>query len=67
MTIIKKVSSNYIQENLQNIYKDITAPKVNENAKNGCRGSKYNWLKMPDMMKDKSIFFGRVTFIGEQE
>ena len=67
----KKLVQNYIQENLPEIYKNITAPKV-MNAKSrklilDVRNE--NWVaKMPDMMKDKSTFFavGAAHLLGEQ-
>jgi hypothetical protein len=69
MTIAqKKLVQNYIQENLPELYKDITAPKVmNENAKKWMLEVRNtNWaVKMPDMMKDKKHFCSRSrTFIG---
>jgi hypothetical protein len=37
MTIAqKKLVQNYIQENLPELYKDVTAPKVMKTQKNGC-------------------------------
>ncbi|MDO8317118.1 MAG: TraB/GumN family protein [Flavobacterium sp.] len=67
----KKMVQNYIQENLPELYKDITAPKVmNENAKKWLLDVRNeNWaVKMPDMMKDKSTFFavGAGHLLGEQ-
>jgi len=67
----KQLVQNYIQENLPEIYKDITAPKV-MNAKSKKRildVRNENWVaKMPDMMKDKSTFFavGAAHLLGEQ-
>ena len=68
---IKKMVQNYIQENLPELYKDITAPKVmNENAKKWLLDVRNeNWVvKMPDMMKDKSTFFavGAAHLLDEQ-
>ncbi|MFV8351994.1 TraB/GumN family protein [Flavobacterium sp. XS2P14] len=67
----KKLVQNYIQEDLPELYKDITAPKVmNENAKKWMSEVRNtNWaVKMPDMMKDKSTFFavGAAHLLGEQ-
>jgi uncharacterized protein YbaP (TraB family) len=67
----KKMVQNYIQENLPEIYKDITAPKVmNEKAKKWLLEVRNeNWVvKMPEMMKDKSTFFavGAAHLLGEQ-
>lgn len=67
----KKMVQNYIQENLPELYKDITAAKVmNENAKKWLLDVRNeNWaVKMPDMMKDKSTFFavGAAHLLGEQ-
>lgn len=67
----KKMVQNYIQENLPEIYKEITAPKVmNEKARNWLLEVRNeNWVvKMPDMMKDKSTFFavGAAHLLGEQ-
>lgn len=67
----KKMVQNYIQENLPEIYKEITAPKVmNENARKWLLEVRNeNWVvKMPDMMKDKSTFFavGAAHLLGEQ-
>jgi uncharacterized protein YbaP (TraB family) len=67
----KKMVQNYIQENLPELYKDITAPKVmNENARKWLLDVRNeNWaVKMPDMMKDKSTFFavGAAHLLGEQ-
>ena len=67
----KKMVQNYIQENLPELYKDITAPKVmNENAKKWLLDVRNeNWVvKMPDMMKDKSTFFavGAAHLLDEQ-
>lgn len=67
----KKLVQNYIQENLPEIYKDITAPKVmNEKARKWLLEVRNeNWVvKMPDMMKDKSTFFavGAAHLLGEQ-
>jgi hypothetical protein len=67
----KKLVQDYIQENLPEIYKDITAPKV-MNAKSrkwllDVRNE--NWLvKTPCMMKDKSTFFavGAAHLLGAQ-
>jgi hypothetical protein len=67
----KKLVQDYIQENLPEIYKDITAPKV-MNAKSrkwllDVRNE--NWVvKMSDIMKDKSTFFavGAAHLPGEQ-
>jgi uncharacterized protein YbaP (TraB family) len=68
---IKKMVQNYIQDNLPELYKDITAPKVmNENSKKWLLDVRNeNWaIKMPDMMKDKSTFFavGAGHLLGEQ-
>ncbi|RKS94675.1 hypothetical protein BC952_0297 [Flavobacterium limicola] len=67
----KKMVQNYIQENLPELYKDITAPKVmNENARKWLLDVRNeNWaVKMPDMMKDKSTFFavGAAHLLDEQ-
>ena len=67
----KKMVQNYIQENLPEIYKEITAPKVmNEKARKWLLEVRNeNWVvKMPDMMKDKSTFFavGAAHLLGEQ-
>jgi uncharacterized protein YbaP (TraB family) len=67
----KKMVQNYIQENLPELYKDITALKVmNGNAKKWLLDVRNeNWaVKMPDMMKDKSTFFavGAGHLLGEQ-
>lgn len=67
----KKRVQNYIQENLPEIYKDLTAPKVmNENTKKWMLEIRNaNWaVKMPEMMKDKSTFFavGAGHLLGEQ-
>lgn len=67
----KKMVQNYIQENLPELYKDITAPKVmNENTKKWLLDVRNeNWVvKMPDMMKDKSTFFavGAAHLLDEQ-
>ncbi|MEZ7499323.1 TraB/GumN family protein [Flavobacterium sp. Arc3] len=56
----KKLVQNYIQENLPEIYKDITAPKVmNEKTRKWLLDVRNeNWIvNMPNMMKDKSTFF----------
>ena len=68
---IKKMVQNYIQENLPELYKDITAPKVmNEKARKWLLDVRNeNWVvKMPDMMKDKSTFFavGAAHLLDEQ-
>ena len=67
----KKMVQNYIQENLPELYKDITAPKVmNEKARKWLLDVRNeNWVvKMPDMMKDKSTFFavGAAHLLDEQ-
>jgi uncharacterized protein YbaP (TraB family) len=67
----KKMVQNYIQENLPELYKYITAPKVmNENAKKWLLDVRNeNWaVKMPNIMKDKSTFFavGAAHLLGEQ-
>ncbi|UQD55718.1 TraB/GumN family protein [Flavobacterium sp. K5-23] len=67
----KKLVQNYIQENLPELYKDITSPKVmNENTKKWMLDVRNeNWvIKMPDMMKDKTTFFavGAAHLLGEQ-
>jgi uncharacterized protein YbaP (TraB family) len=67
----KQLVQNYIQENLPEIYKDITAPKVmNAKSKKWILDVRNeNWVvKMPDMMKDKSTFFavGAAHLLGEQ-
>jgi uncharacterized protein YbaP (TraB family) len=67
----KKLVQNYIQENLPEIYKDITASKVmNEKTRKVLLDLRNeNWIvKMPDMMKDKSTFFavGAGHLLGEQ-
>ena len=67
----KKMVQNYIQEDLPELYKDITAPKVmNEKARKWLLEVRNeNWVvKMPDMMKDKSTFFavGAAHLLGEQ-
>ncbi len=67
----KKMVQNYIQENLPELYKDITTPKVmNEKARKWLLEVRnQNWaVKMPDMMKDKSTFFavGAGHLLGEQ-
>lgn len=68
---IKKMVQNYIQEDLQELYKDITAPKVmNEKARKWLLEVRNeNWVvKMPGLMKDKSTFFavGAGHLLGEQ-
>jgi uncharacterized protein YbaP (TraB family) len=67
----KKLVQNYIQENLPEIYKDITAPKVmNEKSRKWLLEVRNeNWVvKMPAIMKDKSTFFavGAAHLLGEQ-
>jgi uncharacterized protein YbaP (TraB family) len=67
----KKLVQNYIQENLPELHKDITALKVmNENTKKWMLDVRNeNWVvKMPQMMKDKSTFFavGAAHLLGEQ-
>lgn len=67
----EKLVQNYIQENLPEIYKDITAPKVmNENTKKWLLDVRNeSWAaKMPAMIKDKSTFFavGAAHLLGEQ-
>lgn len=66
-----KMVQSYVQENLPQLYKDITAPKVmSDNAKKWMLEVRNgNWVvKMPDMMKDKSTFFavGAAHLLGEQ-
>ena len=67
----KKMVQNYIQEDLPELYKDITAPKVmNEKARKWLLEVRNeNWaVKMPDIMKDKSTFFsvGAAHLLGQQ-
>ncbi|NDP23175.1 MAG: TraB/GumN family protein [Paludibacter sp.] len=67
----KKMVQNYIQENLPELYKDITAPKImNEKSRKWMLDVRNkNWVvKMPEMMKDKSTFFavGAAHLLGEQ-
>ena len=67
----KKLVQNYIQENLPEIYKDITASKVmNEKTRKVLLDVRNeNWIvKMPNIMKDKSTFFavGAAHLLGEQ-
>ena len=67
----KKMVQNYIQEDLPELYKETTAPKVmNEKSRKWLLEMRNeNWVvKMPDMMKDKSTFFavGAAHLLGEQ-
>ena len=67
----KKMVQNYIQEDLPELYKETTAPKVmNEKSRKWLLEMRNeNWVvKMPDMMKDKSTFFavGVAHLLGEQ-
>jgi hypothetical protein len=67
----KKMVQDYIQENLPELYKDITAPKImNEKSRKWMLDVRNkNWVvKMPEMMKDKSTFFavGAAHLLGEQ-
>ena len=64
-----KMVQNYVNENLPELYKEITTPKLmNENSKKWMLEVRNtNWVvKMPDIMKDKSTFFCSWggTFIG---
>ena len=66
-----KMVQNYINENLPELYKEITTPKLmNENSKKWMlKVRNENWaVKMPDVMKDKSTFFavGAAHLLGEQ-
>ena len=67
----KKMVQNYIQENLPEIYNDVTAEKVmNEKTRKVLLdGRNENWIvMMPNIMKDKSTFFavGAGHLLGEQ-
>ncbi|MBC5839096.1 TraB/GumN family protein [Flavobacterium muglaense] len=67
----KKMVQNYIQENLPEIYNDVTAEKaMNEKTRKVLLdGRNENWIvKMPNIMKDKSTFFavGAGHLLGEQ-
>jgi uncharacterized protein YbaP (TraB family) len=67
----KKMVQNYIQENLPEIYNDVTAEKVmNEKTRKVLLdGRNENWIvMMPNIMKEKSTFFavGAGHLLGEQ-
>lgn len=67
----KKLVQNYIQENLPEIYKGLTASKaMNEKTRKVLLDVRNeNWIvKMPNIMKDKSTFFavGAGHLLGEQ-
>ena len=66
-----KMVQNYVNENLPELYKELTTPKLmNENSKKWMLEVRNtNWVvKMPDIMKDKSTFFavGAAHLLGEQ-
>jgi hypothetical protein len=66
-----KMVQNYINENLSELYKEITTPKLmNENSKKWMLEVRNeNWaVKMPDVMKDKSTFFavGAAHLLGKE-
>ncbi len=65
-----KMVQNYVKENLPELYKDITTPKVmNENSKKWLLEVRNtNWAaKMPELMKKESVFFavGAAHLAGE--
>ena len=67
----KKLVQNYIQENLPEIYKGLTASKaMNEKTRKVLLDVRNeNWIvKMPNIMKEKSTFFavGAGHLLGEQ-
>jgi hypothetical protein len=67
----EKMVQNYINENLPELYKEITTPKLmNENSKKWMLEVRNeNWaVKMPDVMKDKSTFFavGAAHLLGKE-
>lgn len=67
----EKMVQNYINENLPELYKEITTPKLmNENSKKWMLEVRNeNWaVKMPDVMKEKSTFFavGAAHLLGKE-
>ena len=66
-----KMVQNYVKENLPELYKEITTPKLmNENSKKWLLEARNtNWaVKMPNIMKSQSIFFavGAAHLLGEE-
>ena len=66
-----KMVQNYVNENLPELYKELTTPKLmNENSKKWMLEVRNtNWaVKMPDIMKDKSTFFavGAAHLLGKE-
>lgn len=67
----KKMVQFYVKENLPELYKQITAPKLmNENSKKWVLNARNsNWAaKMPEIMKNQSTFFavGAAHLMGEE-
>ena len=67
----EKMVQNYINENLSELYKEITTPKLmTENSKKWMLEVRNeNWaVKMPDVMKEKSTFFavGAAHLLGKE-
>ncbi len=65
-----KMVQNYVKENLPELYKEVTTPKLmNENSKKWMLEVRNaNWaVKMPDIMKSQSTFFavGAAHLLGE--
>lgn len=66
-----KMVQNYVKENLPELYKEITTPKLmNENSKKWLLEARNtNWaVKMPNIMKSQSTFFavGAAHLLGEE-
>lgn len=66
-----KMVQNYVKENLPELYKEVTTPKLmNENSKKWMLEVRNaNWaVKMPDIMKSQSTFFavGAAHLLGEE-
>lgn len=66
-----KMVQNYVKENLPELYKEITTPKLmNENSKKWLLEARNtNWaVKMPNIMKSQSTFFavGAAHLLGKE-
>jgi uncharacterized protein YbaP (TraB family) len=66
-----KMVQNYVKENLPELYKEITTPKLmNENSKKWMLEARNtNWaVKMPNIMKSQSTFFavGAAHLLGKE-